>query len=208
MNLGMHVGDDEQRVIANRKKLKSELNLAHEPAWLEQVHSTNVVSADATISSTADGAYSKKQQTACVVMTADCLPLLLTNVAGDQVAAIHAGWRGMANGIIEKAVALFDCPPTEVLAWAGPCIGPRNFEIGDEVKVQLGGPESAYKNIKNNKLLANLYVLCGARLSALGVLNYSHSEACTYSDDQRFFSYRRDGQCGRMATLIWIDRDS
>jgi len=208
MNLGMHVGDDELRVIANRKKLKSDLNLIHEPAWLEQVHSTNIVSADAAISSAADGAYSKNKQTACIVMTADCLPLLLSNVAGDQVAAIHVGWRGMANGIIEKAVALFDCPPSEILAWAGPCIGPSKFEIGDEVKALLGGPDSAYKFIKNNKLLANLYALCGARLAALGVLDYSHSEACTYSDDERFFSYRRDGQCGRMATIIWIDRNS
>ena len=138
-------------------------------------------------------------------MTADCLPLLLTNRTGDQVAAIHAGWRGMANGIIERAVSLFDCEANDIIAWAGPCIGSSAFEIDIDVKHQLKGEDSAYIPFENNKLLANLHLLCQQRLAALGVVNYSHSHACTHTDKEHFFSYRRDGQCGRMASVIWID---
>jgi YfiH family protein len=171
------------------------------------------LAAEFEIGAEVDGTFSMQANTVCAVMTADCLPLLLTNQAGDQVAAIHAGWRGMANGIIENAVALFNCHAAEVIAWAGPCIGPSKFEIGPEVRVQLGGPDSAYRKIEdsvdhNNRLLADLYQLCGHRLAAVGVTNYSHANACTYLDEHHFYSYRRDGQCGRMATLIWIDNES
>ncbi len=208
MNLGAHVGDDPLLVIANRQKLKSDLRLPNEPVWLDQIHSTRVLNADLAIKNTrADGAFSRRNQIVCAVMTADCLPLLLTNKAGSQVAAVHAGWRGMANGVIEQAVSRFVCQPSDIVAWAGPCIGPNNFEIGAEVRNQLGGSESAYLSIENNKLIANLYVLCEQRLAALGVTQYTHSNECTYTDKQRFFSYRRDGQCGRMASLIWIDHE-
>lgn len=217
MNLALHVGDRSRQVIRNRSKLRLDLNLPSEPVWLQQVHSDRVVNADLAaefeLGYEHDGSFSTRADTVCAVMTADCLPLLLTNSAGDQVAAIHAGWRGMANGIIENAVALFTCPTAEIIAWAGPCIGPTKFEIGTEVRVQLGGLESAYKKTEgngaqNNKMLADLYQLCGHRLAAIGVTNYSHSNLCTYLDEEYFFSYRRDGQCGRMASLIWIDNES
>jgi len=207
MNLGTHVGDDSQLVMANRHKLSLDLNLPNEPMWLDQVHSAELVNADFANTSSADGAFSSVNGTVCVVMTADCLPLLLTNKNGDQVAAVHAGWRGMASGIIENAVGLFDCPPADIMAWAGPSIGPDKFEIGIDVLSELGGPDFCYKEIKNNKLLANLYLLCEQRLKAVGVTNYSYASTCTYLDKDQFFSYRRDGQCGRMASLIWIGRD-
>jgi len=232
MNLGAHVGDDDQRVTANRKKLNLDLSLPSEPLWLNQVHSTKLVNLDLPIATpadgsrlltadgscsltadgscllTADGSYSKNSQTVCVVMTADCLPLLLSNRKGDQVAAVHVGWRGLAKGIIEKAVAQFACAPDEIIAWAGPCIGPDKFEIGIDVRHQLGGNDDCYLSSKNNKLFANLYLLCEQRLKAAGVTTYSHAAMCTYSDKAQFFSYRRDGRCGRMASLIWIDRPS
>ena len=206
MNLAEHVGDNLQVVARNRHKLASDLNLPTTPVWLEQVHSTLVVNADTPIISAADGATSCSPNTVCAVLTADCLPLLLSNLAGDQVAAIHVGWRGLANGIIENAIASFNCDPGDIMAWAGPCIGPTKFEIDIDVRDKLGGPDSAYKMIKNNKLLANLYLLCEQRLSGLGVNDYSFYHGCTYTDESRFFSYRRDGQCGRMASLIWIER--
>jgi len=216
MNLGAHVGDDDQRVTANRKKLNLDLSLPSEPLWLNQVHSTTLVNLDLPIATpadgsrllTADGSYSKNSQTVCVVMTADCLPLLLSNRKGDQVAAVHVGWRGLAKGVIEKAVAQFACAPDEIIAWAGPCIGPDKFEIGMDVRHQLGGNDDCYLIGKNNKLFANLYLLCEQRLKAAGVTTYSHAAMCTYSDKAQFFSYRRDGRCGRMASLIWIDQSS
>lgn len=222
MNLALHVGDQASQVIRNRNKLRSDLTLPSEPVWLNQIHSEYVDNVDLATEFDAgaelDGTFSTRADTICAVMTADCLPLLLTNRAGDQVAAIHAGWRGMSKGIIENAVALFDCPASEIIAWAGPCIGPTKFEVGIEVRAQLGGPDSAYSKVagnigqcnvgQGNKVLADLYQLCGHRLAAIGVTNYSHSNACTYLDEQLFFSYRRDGQCGRMASLIWIDSES
>lgn len=206
MNLGAHVGDDPKCVLTNRQRLKSDLMLPNEPVWLEQIHSTRILNADLPIVSSADGTFSRANQTVCVVMSADCLPLLLTNQAGDQVAAVHVGWRGMANGIIEQAVSLFDCEPSQIIAWAGPCIGPNYFEIDVDTRNELGGSECAYSSFKNNRLLANLHLLCQQRLSNTGVTNFSHSHACTHTDKERFFSYRRDGQCGRMASVIWIDR--
>ncbi len=152
----------------------------------------------------ADGSLTREQDVVCTVMTADCLPLLLCDAHGTRVAAVHAGWRGMADGIIENAVSQFDCQVEDIIAWAGPCIGPSKFEIGLEVKQQLGGESSHYQEISKGKVLANLYAICGSKLAALGVKNYSHSSACTFSDPSQFYSYRRDGQCGRMASIIWI----
>lgn len=212
LNLASHVGDSADKVCHNRRYLASILELPSEPYWLDQVHGIKVVEARPTsvdfCSSdlvSADASLTYKPSVVCAVMTADCLPLLLTNQAGNQVAAVHVGWRGMASGIIEKVVSTFKCAPCEIIAWAGPNIGPTKFEVGLEVKAQLGGPDTAYYHIKNNKLRANLNALCEYRLAALGVKQFTHSEICTYTEGERFFSYRRDGQCGRMATLIWIE---
>jgi len=159
---------------------------------------------------TADGCYSFLPGVVCAILTADCMPLFLSSKSGDRVALVHAGWRGLADGIIEKGVEMLDCDVDQLLAWAGPCIGPSAFEIGDEVRQQLGGSDSAYKPSANStkesvKWFANLYQLAGERLSEIGLHQYSHSEVCTYHDLD-FYSYRRTGQCGRMASFIWIDK--
>ena len=137
------------------------------------------------------------------------MPVFLTTRSGDRVALLHAGWRGLADGIIEHGVNTLDCPADQVLAWIGPSIGPNAFEIGDEVRQQLGGSDRAYtysdnSTQANKKWFANLYQLAGERFKQLGVHAYSHSQACTFSD-QRFYSYRRSGQCGRMASFIWFE---
>ena len=162
--------------------------------------------ADGSLSPLADGSYTSKPNVVCAVMTADCLPLLLTNTHGTQVAAIHVGWRGLADGIVERAISTFDCQKRDIIAWAGPCIGSGAFEIGSEVRDQLGGSNSFYKeNDQKGTYFANMAALTGERLLNCGVENYIHENACTFSDPQRFYSYRRDGQCGRMASLIWME---
>lgn len=210
LNLGLHVGDNDTAVTHNREVLAQQLNLPTAPMWLNQTHGVNIVdsSIGPQLTPDADASYTNVANTVCAVMTADCMPLLLCNRAGTEVAAVHAGWRGMAAGIIEQAIARFECSPSDVYAWAGPCIGPQNFEIGHEVRDQLGGSSDAYQGLGQGKLLANLYKLAGERLSALEIAEYSFEDTCTYADAERFFSYRRDGQCGRMATLIWIESDA
>ena len=213
MNLGDHVNDDLTLVRQNRQIIKEYLRLPNEPVWLNQVHSVEVVSADSSLQSpkkkVADGSYTSKPGVVCAVLTADCLPLFLSTTDGDRVAVVHAGWRGLADGIIEQGVDALDCASDKVVAWAGPCIGPDSFEIGDEVRQALGGSDRAYKasintTQSNPKWLANLYQLAAERLCNIGVKNYTHSKVCTYKD-RDYFSYRRTGQCGRMASFIWIE---
>lgn len=224
-NLGLHVGDDQARVLKNRDALQRQLGLQTQPYWLDQVHSTVVVNAAEGgsqftgvegsksnntkdfLNPKADGAFTFESNLACVVMTADCLPLLLTNREGNQVVAVHAGWRGLADGVIDNAVASFMCPEDQIIAWLGPCIGANAFEIGAEVRDKIGGPGTAYQTSSNNgRYMADLAALAGDRLRTLGVADVSYSQLCTYSDTERFFSYRRDGQCGRMASLIWMEK--
>lgn len=207
-NLGLHVGDEAELVKQNRQSLECDLGLNHSPLWLNQVHSTTLVTADDSLGDlpTADGSFTNKPNIVCVVMTADCLPLLLTNKRGTQVAAIHVGWRGLADGIVEKAVESFDCSASDIIAWAGPCIGPSFFEIGAEVREQLGGSDYCYAlSAHPEKYLANLIAIVGERLSKLDVDNYTYNNQCTYNNAELFYSFRRDGQCGRMASLIWIE---
>ena len=223
LNLGDHVGDDPNLVLQNRALVKTDQSLPSEPVWLKQVHSTDIVElgkealvlADGSLVSadgssiTADGSYTRKLGAVCAIMTADCMPLFLSTCSGDCVALLHAGWRGLADGIVESGVEALGCPVDEIVAWAGPCIGPEAFEIGDEVRQQLGGSHKCYKLSPNSmqsevKWLANLYQLTAERLANIGVRHYSHSNECTYSNE-RYFSYRRTGQCGRMASFIWID---
>lgn len=207
-NLGAHVGDKAEHVAQNRAVLRKQLGLTKEPFWLEQTHSTAIATVEDGDGSvvTADASYARGPNRACVVMTADCLPLLLSDEGGTQVAAVHAGWRGMAAGIIESVVKQFDGQANNIFAWLGPCIGPQAFEVGVEVRDQLGGPEHAYRpHIDKAKTFANLQELAHARLLKLGVQGVYRSQLCTFADARRFFSYRRDGQTGRMATLIWIE---
>ena len=202
-NLGAHVGDEPARVMENRRRLR-EL-LPSEPIWLSQVHGTSVVNADAPDDLNADASVSKRAGVVCAVMTADCLPILLCDRAGSQVAAVHAGWRGLAGGVVEAAVQAF--AGDELMAWLGPAIGPQAFEVGDEVRQafleKLDRCDGAFRPSQNNRWLADLYALARLELQKLGVDAVYGGEYCTFSDPERFFSHRRDGQTGRMATLIW-----
>ncbi len=205
-NIAEHVGDAPQIVRQNRATLARMLNLSREPRWLEQTHSTKIVDVDrGDINAQADASFTRQPNQVCVVMTADCLPLLLSNSDGTQVAAVHAGWRGLADGIIENAVRCF-AQQDSLMAWLGPCIGPQAFEVGKEVRTQLGGPAHCYISHDDpKKVYADLSGLAKTRLSELGVQQIYQSELCTFADQERFFSYRRDGQTGRMASLIWIE---
>jgi YfiH family protein len=211
LNLADHVGDLPTCVERNRELLRERLRLPAEPLWLKQIHGCAVADASAAPGSCeADAAIAYHPGKVCAVMTADCLPLLFCDRAGTRVAAVHAGWRGLAEGVIEVAVARIAVPPGDLLCWLGPAIGPDAFEVGAEVRtrlLELGGEETkaAFRPSPGGKWMADLYALATARLSALGVSRIWGGGLCTYSDPTRFFSYRRDGVTGRMASLIWID---
>jgi len=207
LNLGLHVEDNEQSVLQNRASLQQHLPSA--PMWLNQIHGIDVVGAGEYVGvCDADASYAKEPNQVCVVMTADCLPVLFCDEQGTQVAAAHAGWRGLVDGVLEATVAKFDAPQ-QVMAWLGPAIGSDAFEVGPEVKqqfcVQHPQAESFFKPSKNTgKWLADLYGLAKMRLKQVGVENVYGGDFCTYSDAERFFSYRRDGQTGRMGAFIWL----
>ena len=209
LNLGDHVGDDAERVADNRMRLREALNLPAEPLWLRQVHGCGVARAgEASQGCTADVAVAWGPGQVCAVMTADCLPVLLCDRGGGAVAAVHAGWRGLAAGVLEQGVAALGVSPSEVLAWLGPAIGPAAFEVGSEVRDQLlaadPGAESAFCPSPDGRWLADLYALARRRLGRIAVAGVFGGGHCTYSDPSRFFSYRRDGVTGRMASLIWL----
>ena len=211
LNLADHVGDNAAAVAKNRQLIASQLELPSAPVWLTQTHSTRILclgndSPTAALDTAVDGVFTQQRGKVCVIMTADCLPLLLCNVSGTKIAALHAGWRGLADGIIEQGLALFDEPAEHILAYAGPCISKKHFEVGLEVREELGGSDSAYAfEAAPGKCYADLYALAGERLANLGVTQYSHTQHCSFAERDLFFSYRRDGQCGRMASFIWID---
>lgn len=206
-NLGDHVGDEAARVTANRALLRA--SLPAEPCWLRQVHGISVVdAASAAVGVEADAACSRVAGAVCVVMTADCLPVLFCNRQGTVVAAAHAGWRGLLAGVLENTLATMQCPAGDVLAWLGPAIGPENFEVGDEVRSAFvkvdAGAEAAFQSQGQGKWLADLYALARRRLAAAGVVGVYGGGLCTVADGDRFFSYRRDGVTGRQASLIWL----
>ena len=208
LNLADHVEDDPAAVTANRRHRAAALQLPGAPAWLQQVHGTGVVNADAvTAPVVADGTFATRPGAVCVVMTADCLPVLLCNRAGTRVAAVHAGWRGLAAGVIEAAMDCFDEPTGALMAWLGPAIGPRHFEVGDEVRAQFlahaAAANSAFES-SGAAWRADIYELARQRLAARGLTRVFGGGLCTFSDAARFYSYRRDGVTGRMATLIWL----
>lgn len=193
----------------NRLKLKNHFNYRHEPLWLQQTHSNRVVTAQKSNSPLdADGTWTNQPELPCVVLTADCLPLLLTDTVGSFVCALHCGWRGILNGIIENAIQSIQ-PKGDLLAWMGPAIGPAAFEVGEDVRqpfmAQDPRADIAFKqSSKPNKWLTDLVLLAKLRLQAQGVNAIYGGEWCTYSDPVRFYSYRRDKQLGRMGTLIWL----
>ncbi|MCL2523401.1 MAG: peptidoglycan editing factor PgeF [Betaproteobacteria bacterium] len=214
-NLGDHVGDDPERVAANRADLRR--LLPAEPLWLRQVHGVHVVDAgradgEMDGKTAADAAFTRQPASVCAIMTADCLPVLLCDRAGSVVAAAHAGWRGLAAGVLEATITAMNAPPAELLAWLGPAIGPRHFEVGPEVLAAFAARDpaagEAFRALGNGKWLADIYALARQRLAASGVSATFGGERCTVGEAGHFFSYRRDGATGRMATLIWLAADS
>lgn len=211
LNLGDHVGDEPACVKENRDRLIHDHQLPAQPLWLRQVHGTTAVDA-ATVRAgvDADASYARHPEIVCAVLTADCLPVLLCDDGGSVVAAVHAGWRGLAAGVIEATVVQLGCPAHRLMAWLGPAIGPQVFEVGEEVRRAFSddNPEcvSAFRPSPNGRWFADLYALARQRLFALGIGRVYGGHWCTYSDPVRFFSYRRDGVTGRMATVIWLQR--
>lgn len=207
-NLGDHVGDDPAHVAANRAALRE--HLPAEPAWLKQVHGIATVNPKKSPKmKEADAALTQDPGTVCAVMTADCLPVLFCGRAGTVVAAAHAGWRGLAGGVLESAIAAMAAPAGELLAWLGPAIGPSAFEVGDEVRAAFLADDSAAAEAfvphGAGKWLADIYALARRRLQRAGVDAIYGGNFCTFSEPERFFSYRRDGVTGRMASLIWLE---
>ena len=207
-NLASHVGDDERAVAANRQRLRDALSLPGEPQWLDQVHGRKVMQLSQPVMESADAAVAFTPGPVAAVLTADCLPLLLASRAGDRVGIVHAGWRGMVLGVVEAAVAALAGDPGDLVAWLGPAIGPAVFEVGGEVRRMFVSmqPESAadFRPGRGQKYLADLPGLARRRLVACGVTSIHGGEHCTVADPARFYSYRRDGQTGRMAALIWL----
>lgn len=216
-NLGDHVGDDLQAVARNRARLAGLLGLSLPPQWLQQVHGTAVVVARADGSPReGDAVWSDVPGLACAVLTADCLPVVLASADGRAVAVAHCGWRGLAAGVLANTVAHFAVHASPIRAWLGPAIGPSAFEVGEDVCAAFleALPASSGPNVmtafapvagRPGKFLADLYALARMFLSTLGVEDVSGGGHCTFSESGRFFSYRRDGVTGRMATLAWID---
>lgn len=209
LNLGTHVGDDPQAVARNRASLRQ--HLPAEPLWLNQVHGKAAVDAGrASAGTDADAAIAQAPGPVCAIMTADCLPVLLCDEAGTVVGAAHAGWRGLCDGVLEVTVAAMSAAPERILAWLGPAIGPQAFEVGDEVRAAFLSHDAravdAFRSgAAEGKWLADLYQLARQRLEACGITRIYGGEYCTFSEPERFFSYRRDGQTGRMASLIWLE---
>lgn len=208
-NTATHVGDDPQAVAANRRLLRA--SLPAEPAWLDQVHGVAVVDATTVGSDTpsADASIAFAPGAVCVIQTADCLPVLLARDDGSAVGAAHAGWRGLCDGVLEATVARLD-EPSRLLAWLGPAIGPGAFEVGDEVRAAFMAHDSnaalAFTaGERPGKWLADIYLLARQRLRAAGITLIYGGSLCTVGDEGRFYSYRRDRVCGRMASLIWME---
>lgn len=208
LNLGLHVGDDPVRVNRNRQSL--EPLMPSEPVWLEQVHGTAVANADAAACRVqADACIAHHRGSVCVVMTADCLPVLLCDEAGTVVGAVHAGWKGLAAGVIEATVQAMNVEPQKLMVWFGPAIGPEAFEVGEDVRDafvahQDQAGEAFRRCAAPGKYHADIYLLARQRLNSLGITRIQGGNYCTYHQKDKFFSYRRDGVTGRMGTFIWL----
>jgi YfiH family protein len=209
LNLGLHVGDDPAAVSENRTRLRNYLALPTEPHWLNQVHGIHV-STDSQACIQADAGVTHQPGQVCVVMTADCLPVLLCDRAGTVVAAAHAGWRGLAAGVIPETVLRMQVDAANIMAWLGPAIGPRAFEVGDDVRNVYLDLDKAYAPVfrmhSPGKWLMDIYAAARLQLAGLGVTQVYGGEYCTYENTELFYSYRRERETGRMASLIWIQR--
>ncbi|MDQ1316278.1 MAG: Purine nucleoside phosphorylase [Pseudomonadota bacterium] len=211
LNLGDHVGDDPAHVAANRARLRRQLPA--EPGWLRQVHSARVVELGRDANLEADASFTRQTGRVCAVLTADCLPVLFCDRAGSVVAAAHAGWRGLAGGVLEATVTAMKVAPDNVLVWMGAAIGPRAFEVGEDVREVFVSqhPQAAnaflpHPAFIHGKWLADIYQLARIRLEHLGVQAIYGGGRCTFNEADSFYSYRRDGRTGRMASLIWLEQ--
>lgn len=215
LNLGSHVGDNPDHVQINRQRLADFTGLdASRIAWLNQVHGTSVVEIttdNVTTVPEADASFTREPGIACAILTADCLPVVLCDRTGSVVGAAHAGWRSLCGGVLENLTSAMTVPGDELIAWLGPAIGPKRFEVGPEVRDEFlsHDPDAARafteEGARPGHYLADIYLLARQRLAGAGVRSVSGGSLCTVRDRDWFFSYRRDGQTGRMATLIWFE---
>jgi YfiH family protein len=209
-NVAEHVGDSAESVLLNRRRLVEKLVLPAEPQWLSQIHSNRIVklSEETNGLPEADASFTCESGIVCAVLTADCLPVMFTDYEGSCVAVAHAGWRGLVAGILEAIVTALPADPDKIMAWMGPAIGPLAFEVGDEVRQVFSDKHSntnnAFRATNNGLWLADIYQLASRILKNVGVNNVFGGGYCTYTDEQRFFSYRREKTTGRMASLIWL----
>lgn len=209
LNLGGHVGDNPEAVAQNRQRLVTDAGLPAMPQWLDQVHGTDVVrlTAGGSAPLRADACITDQPGTVCAIMTADCLPVLFCSQDGHEVAAAHAGWRGLCAGVLENTLAQFRSSPGQIHAWLGPAIGPDAFKVGAEVRqafVAQDAHAGAAFRPAGDRFYADIWMLARMRLQAAGVHSISADPRCTYTQRDDFFSFRRDGITGRMATLIWL----
>jgi YfiH family protein len=216
LNLGSHVGDDDAAVAENRRLLARAAGLPAEPCWLRQVHGSEVADLDAPPSAAPialqpgqDAAITRQRGRVCAILTADCMPVLFASAHGGAVGAAHAGWRGLAAGVLTATVAALKGDPRALMAWIGPCIGPEAYEVGAEVRdamlAAMPAAASAFRAGAGSRFMADLPLIARLQLQALGLERIYGGTECTYRDPGRYFSYRRDGQTGRQATLIWLD---
>jgi hypothetical protein len=212
LNLGAKGGDDPASVAANRAIVRA--HLPDEPCWLAQVHGDRVADLDLVARGSrpeADAAVTSTPGRVAAVLTADCLPVFLSRDDGSRVAVAHAGWRGLAAGVLENVVAAVGGPPGRMLAWLGPAIGPRAFEVGPEVRAAFvaghAAAGAAFAPLGGGKFLADLYALARLRLAAAGVERVSGGGYCTFTEAGRFFSYRRVKESGRLGAFLWIAGD-
>ena len=210
LNLATHVQDDPLQVTLNRQSLQQKLNLPAQPQWLQQTHSTRVIDLDRDSSRDGDAAVTATAGRVAVVMTADCLPVLFTDTAGSEVAAAHAGWRGLLNGVLEQTIACMQSDPADIMAWLGPAIGPQQFEVGAEVREQfvqhMSAAEACFEQNRSGHYLADLYALAHLRLVKSGLISISGGNYCTFTQAEHFYSYRREKVTGRQASLIYINK--
>ena len=210
-NLAQHVGDDAQLVDVNRQTLDEQLPGKKTWQWLEQVHGVDVVKSPTGGVSVADACFTDKQNVVCTVLTADCLPILLCNKQGTEVAAIHAGWRSLCAGVIENTVSAMKTKPEDLISWFGPAIGPNKFEVGESVHQAFSQAHCGSESLaaftpteEHNKYYCDIYLLAIIRLRTIGINNISGGHSCTVTERDKYYSYRRKGVTGRMASFVYF----
>jgi YfiH family protein len=213
LNLADHVGDGEASVAENRRRLAVAAGLPAEPQWLRQVHGTGVADLGAPVPpglQGRDAAFTRRAGPVCAILTADCIPVLFASTDGGVVGAAHAGWRGLAAGILGASLRAMSVEPAALLAWIGPCIGPQHYEVGADVRDAMlaANPAAAVAFHPNarSRFWADLPLIARLQLQNLGISGIFGANECTHADANRYFSHRRDGQTGRQATLIWLER--